>query len=65
MTTSTFFLIAAMICLVGVVFSFVRGIFFMTRGEQKDRASSNKMMQMRVWFQGLTLFFLFLAYLAR
>ncbi len=64
MTLATLFIIAAMICIVCVVVSLFGGLFFLTQGEQKDRMSSNKMMRMRVLFQGLTIFFLFLAYLA-
>jgi hypothetical protein len=65
MTVATFFFIAALLCIVGVVISLFWGLFAMTQGEQKDRETSNKMMRMRVLFQGAALFFLFLAYLAK
>lgn len=64
MTLSTFFMIAAMICVVVVVISLFRGLFAMTQEGQEQRVASNKMMRMRVLFQGLVLLFLFLAYLA-
>lgn len=62
---STFFFLAAMACLVAVLGSFLWGIVAMTKGEQKDHKTSNKMMRMRVLFQGLTLFFLFMAFASR
>lgn len=65
MTLATFFFIAAMASIVGVVVSLFWGLFTMTQGEQKDRVKSNKMMRMRVLFQGLALLFLALAYLAK
>ena len=56
---------AAMVCMVGVVISLFWGMVAMTKGGEKDHQNSNKMMRMRVLFQGLTILFLFLAYLAR
>lgn len=65
MTLTTFFFIAALICIAGVAISLIGGIFFMTQADQKDRQSSNKMMRMRVLLQGLALFFLVLAWLSK
>lgn len=65
MTLSLLFLLAALACIAGVVGSLALGLFAMTKGEQKDRIRSNKMMRMRVLFQGLALFFLLLSYLAK
>jgi hypothetical protein len=65
MTLSNFFFFAALAAIGGVVVSLAWGLFAMTRTEQKDRVTSNKMMRMRVLFQGLALFLLLLAYLAK
>jgi hypothetical protein len=65
MTLFTFFTIAALICVVCVVVSLFWGLFAMTQGDPKDRKTSNKMMRMRVLFQGLAVLFLFLAFLAK
>jgi hypothetical protein len=65
MTVSTALFFVALACLLGVVVSLFWGLFAMTQGEQKDRVTSNKMMRMRVFFQGLTLLFLLLSYLAK
>lgn len=65
MTLTTFFFIAALVCIAGVAVSLFLGLFAMTQGEQKDRVKSNKMMRMRVLFQGLALLFLALAWLAK
>lgn len=65
MTLTGFFFIAAMFCIAGVAISLFIGIFTMTQGEQKDREKSNKMMRMRILFQGLALLFLALAWLAK
>lgn len=62
---STLFVCAAGLALLGVVVSLVGGVGAMTRGQKKDQAASNKMMQMRVICQGLVLFFLFMAYVAK
>lgn len=62
---ANFFFFAAMACLFGVVSVFALGIFAMTRGQEKDHKTSNKMMRLRVLFQGLTILFLFLAYVAK
>ena len=62
---ATLFFFAALACILGVVVSLVWGIFAMTQQEQKDRVTSNKMMRMRVFFQGLALLFLALAWLAK
>ncbi|MBI1214805.1 MAG: twin transmembrane helix small protein [Alphaproteobacteria bacterium] len=48
-----------------VVFSLIAGIVTMTKDTDKSHKKSNKMMQMRVLFQGLALLFLFLSYMAR
>jgi hypothetical protein len=65
MTLSLLFLFAALACILGVVGSLALGLFAMTKTEQKDRLTSNKMMRMRVLFQGLTILFLLLSYLAK
>ncbi len=62
---STFFFIAALVCMLCVVGSFLWGIVAMTKGGEKDHLTSNKMMRMRVLFQGLAILFLFLAYAAK
>jgi len=59
------FLVAALVCMAAVVVSLLRGFVAMTKGGAKDRQNSNKMMRLRVLFQGLAILFLFLAYLAK
>lgn len=61
MTLSFFFVILGLLSMVGVVASLLTGVFSMARGREKDHKTSNKMMQARVWLQGLTLLFFFLA----
>jgi hypothetical protein len=59
------FFVIALIAMLGVIFSFLGGMFAMTRGTKKDHQMSQKMMQMRVLCQGIALACLFLAYLAK
>jgi hypothetical protein len=56
------FFIAAMLCLLGVAGSLVAGIVMMTK---EKSTASNRLMQARVLLQGLTVLFLFLAYLSK
>lgn len=65
MTVSLFFFILAIISMLGVLASFFRGMVAMTRGGEKDHKTSNKMMRMRIWMQGLALLFLLLSAAAR
>lgn len=59
---ATLFLILAGFALFGVIFSLVMGVGAMARGKEGDSKKSGKMMQMRVFCQGLVLLFLFLAF---
>lgn len=59
------FFIAALVSMAGVVFSLFRGMFVMGGTTRKEHKTSNKMMQMRVLFQGLALMFLALAYFTK
>lgn len=59
---STVFFFIAMGCMLAVLGSFFWGIVAMTKGQQKDHQTSNKMMRLRVLFQGLAILFLFLAF---
>lgn len=59
---SLFFFICAMACLLGVVASLFGGLVAMGRAKSK---ASNRLMQARVWLQGLAVAFLLLSYLAR
>lgn len=59
---STVFFFIAMGCVLAVLGSFLWGIVAMTKGQQKDHRTSNRMMRLRVLFQGLAIFFLFLAF---
>jgi hypothetical protein len=59
------FFIAALVSMGGVVGALIFGVAAMTRGTEKAHKTSNKMMQLRVLFQGLTILFLVLAYLAK
>ncbi len=59
------FLIAALVCVACVVFSLFGGLIAMAKGTKKDNENSNKMMRLRVLFQGLAIVFLFMAYLAK
>lgn len=65
MTAAQVLFIIALACMLGVVASFFLGMVAMTKGQEKDHKTSNKMMRMRVYFQGLALLFLLLAYLAK
>ena len=65
MTISTVFFITALACILGVAVSLFAGMVAMTKGGEKDNRTSNKMMRLRVLFQGLAIFFLLLAYLAK
>ncbi len=60
-----FFLVAAMISMAGVVVSLLLGLGAMTKVTQKAHRLSNKLMQMRVFFQGLAIAFLVLAYFTK
>lgn len=59
------FFIAAMLCLLGVAGALFAGLFAMTKGAEKERKTSNKMMQLRVILQGLAVVFLLLSWLSR
>lgn len=59
------FIIAAAMAALGVVGSFFWGMVVMTRGRETDTKTSNRMMQFRVFCQGLVFLFLFLAYAAQ
>jgi hypothetical protein len=63
--TSTFFFVAALICMAGVLVSLLLGIVAMTKTEMKDRQTSLKMMRWRVTLQGAALLMLALSYAAR
>ena len=65
MTAANILFFIALACMAGVVGSFFMGMVAMTRGQKKDHKTSNKMMRMRVFFQGFALLFLLLAYLAK
>lgn len=65
MTAATLLFFIALGFMLAVAGSFFWGMVAMTGGEEKDRRTSNKMMRMRVTFQGLALVFLLLAYIAR
>lgn len=60
--TLFFIAFAFMLAVVGVFFW---GMVAMTKGTEKDHQTSNKMMRLRVTFQGLALFFLLLSFMAR
>ncbi len=63
--TNSIFFILALISMAAVVGSFLFGMVAMTKGQEKDNKQSNKMMQARVLFQALAIFFLFLAYITK
>jgi hypothetical protein len=62
---SNFFFAAALVCMLFVVASLLRGLLAMAKGTAKEHKTSNKMMRLRVIFQGLTIFFLVLAYFSK
>ena len=62
---ANFFFAGAMLSIFAVVVSLFWGLFAMAKGSKKDHRTSNKMMRARVLFQGIAIFFLFLAYLAK
>lgn len=66
MTAANVFFFLALICMLGVLAVFLIGMVAMTRGSgAKDAKLSNKMMYLRVIFQGGAILFLFLAYAAK
>jgi hypothetical protein len=65
MTAFHLFFFLALACMVGVLISLLLGVVAMTKGQEKDHQTSNKMMRMRVLLQGAAIFFLLLASLAR
>ena len=52
---STMFLILMALAMAGVLVSLFTGLVSMARGGEFDRRNSNKLMRMRVLFQGLAL----------
>jgi hypothetical protein len=52
---STFLLILMALAMVAVLASLFAGLVSMARGGEHNRRNSNKMMRMRVMFQGLAL----------
>lgn len=65
MSLSLLFFIVAMLCLLGVVGILFTGLVLMAREGEKNRKTSNKMMQARVLMQGLAVAFLLLSWLSR
>ena len=59
------FFIAALVSMAGGVISLFWGLLAMAKGKKKDHQTSDKMMQLRVLFQGLAIILLFLAYLTK
>lgn len=55
--------IAALVAMIGAVASFIFGTYVMTKGGDINKKYSNKMMQARVFLQGLAIGLLFFAYL--
>jgi hypothetical protein len=62
---STFFFIAALIALAGVVVTLFGGLAVMSKPGEKNRFNSNKLMELRIGLQGLAVFLLLLAYLTK
>ena len=62
---STIFFILAFISMGAVLVSLAVGVTAMARGGDKNRQTSQKMMQMRVYTQGAAVIFLMLALLTR
>jgi hypothetical protein len=65
MSLFTVFTAAALLCILAVTGTLFWGVVTMAKPADKERMKSNKLMRMRVLFQGLALLFLALAYLAR
>lgn len=61
MTLSAFFVALGLLSMAGVALSLFSGLFAMSRGREKDHATSNRMMRLRVLLQGATLLFFLLA----
>lgn len=59
------FLIIALLAIVGTVIALVGGIVAMGKGTPKANQLSQRLMRMRVFCQGLAIFFLLLAYLTK
>lgn len=58
---SSFFAILMILAMLAVLASLLVGIFFMARGGEADRRYSNRMMRLRVAFQGLAILLFILA----
>ena len=65
MSAATIFFFMALASMLAVLGSFFWGMVAMTKGQEKDHRTSNKMMRMRVIFQGLALLFLVLSAAAK
>jgi len=65
MTAANILFFIALAFMVAVLGSFFWGMVAMTKGGEKDHQTSNKMMRLRVTFQGLALLFLLLSFMAR
>lgn len=64
MGMSGIFFTLAFICAIGVVGVLGFGLFGMARSGDADKKRSNKLMQTRVWLQGLAVVFLVLGFFA-
>ena len=62
---STFFFVMMLICMVAVLIVLIAGITLMGRGGELNKKYGNKLMQARVYLQGLALLFFALMMMAR
>jgi hypothetical protein len=62
---NTFFFVMMLICMVGVLAVLITGIVVMGRGGETNKKYGNKLMQARVYLQGLALLFFVLTIMTR
>ena len=60
---SLVFFVLMLVAMLGVAASLVAGVIFMAKGGETNKKYSNRLMQIRVWMQGLALLFFVLGFL--
>ena len=60
---SLVFFVLMLIAMLGVAASLIAGVVLMAKGGEGNKKYSNRLMQIRVWMQGLALIFFILGFL--
>jgi hypothetical protein len=61
MTVKSIFFVLTLIAMAGVLVSLIAGVAVMTKGGEVNKKYSNRLMQARVYLQGLALLFFAIA----